>query len=306
MKSNQSNYPGYYRMKSIDTDDIHMVSAIITTHNRLALLKRAVKSVEEQTYPAIELIVVDDASTDGTKEWCESQAFKYIRITKEESRGGNYARNLGAKNSNGEYLSFLDDDDYWLPNKTESQIALLNIHPESVIYCWRTYEIYKNGKLNCRKSEVYQPNLQGDISESCLLSPCVTSTSTLLIPKDIFWSIGGWDEDQCFWQDNDLIVRLAQKVKFWYVDKELVIYTINQKDKKRLSNKYYEWRNAAKRFYAKHALLYSKLSFRKRLHVKQLYLMDASIRASSNGMRIKWFLLAVSGRIIKYMLPKFN
>lgn len=66
-----------------------LVSAIITTHNRLPLLQRAIESVKQQTYPNIELIVVDDASTDGTCEFCKAQDFVFVHIPKERSRGGN-------------------------------------------------------------------------------------------------------------------------------------------------------------------------------------------------------------------------
>ena len=77
-----------------------LVSAIITTHNRVELLKRAIDSVFSQTYKTVECIVVDDASEDGTREYCETQKnIKYIIISKEESKGGNYARNLGVKNA---------------------------------------------------------------------------------------------------------------------------------------------------------------------------------------------------------------
>lgn len=65
-----------------------LVSAIITTHNRLPLLQRAIESVKQQTYPNIELIVVDDASTDGTCEFCKAQDFVFVHIPKERSRGG--------------------------------------------------------------------------------------------------------------------------------------------------------------------------------------------------------------------------
>lgn len=98
-----------------------LVSAIITTHNRLSLLKRAVESALSQTYKNIEVIVVDDASTDGTPEYCNELPLRYIYIPKEESRGGNHARNLGILAAKGEYVAFLDDDDYWLPRKSRSK-----------------------------------------------------------------------------------------------------------------------------------------------------------------------------------------
>lgn len=83
------------------------VSAIITTHNREGLLKRAIESVLNQTYKNLECIVVDDNSTDNTREVCNQFPVNYIYIPKEETRGGNYARNLGIKAASGDYCAFL-------------------------------------------------------------------------------------------------------------------------------------------------------------------------------------------------------
>ena len=85
-----------------------LVSAIITTHNRCELLVRAIESVLSQTYSELECIVVDDASEDETPEVCKRYPVIYIQIPKEESRGGNYARNLGIKASKGAYCAFLE------------------------------------------------------------------------------------------------------------------------------------------------------------------------------------------------------
>ena len=93
---------------------IKLVSAIITTHNRAELLTRAIESVLGQTYQEMEVIVVDDASTDNTSDVCAKYPIKYIYIPEAESQGGNYARNLGIRAAKGEYCAFLDDDDYWL------------------------------------------------------------------------------------------------------------------------------------------------------------------------------------------------
>ena len=92
-----------------------MVSAIVTTHNRRKLVKKAIDSVLSQTYKQIECIVVDDAGTDDTsvflKEYIEKGLIQYIYIPREKSKGGNHARNQGIKASKGEYIAFLDDDD---------------------------------------------------------------------------------------------------------------------------------------------------------------------------------------------------
>jgi glycosyltransferase involved in cell wall biosynthesis len=101
------------------------------------LLQRAIDSVKGQTYQPIELIVVDDWSSDGTKEFCEQQDFKYIHIPQSESKGGNYARNLGIKNAQGEYIAFLDDDDSWLPEKIEKQVRLLLDKQCGLVFLWQ-------------------------------------------------------------------------------------------------------------------------------------------------------------------------
>ena len=103
-----------------------IVSVVITTKNRKDLLLRAINSVRNQTYKEIEIIVVDDASTDGTREICENMDdLVYVYIPLNESKGGNYARNLGIKTANGEYIAFLDDDDYWEVSKIQKQTLLL-------------------------------------------------------------------------------------------------------------------------------------------------------------------------------------
>ena len=136
---------------SINTGENILVSAIIVTHNRLPLLKRAVKSVENQTYDNIELIVVDDASDDGTNIYGDElikRGYKYLYIDKEHSKGGNHARNVGIKNSTGEYIALLDDDDYWKSYKTEKQVNYLNEHPEyGMVYSGLDFD-YQNKLYN--------------------------------------------------------------------------------------------------------------------------------------------------------------
>ena len=126
-----------------------LVSAVITTHNRKDLLKRAIDSVFTQTYQPIELIVVDDASDDGTRdEFGANAKFQYIYVPQRESKGGNYARNLGIKASKGKYCAFLDDDDYWLPTKIEKQVQLIEQRNCDLVYCGRRNELV--GKSDVR------------------------------------------------------------------------------------------------------------------------------------------------------------
>ena len=106
-----------------------MVSVIIPTFNRAYLLGRAVESVLSQTYNNYEIIVVDDGSDDGTGEIIESFN-KRVRFFRIPHSGVSKARNTGIEKAKGDWISFLDSDDYWLPQKLEKQMTYLNANPE--------------------------------------------------------------------------------------------------------------------------------------------------------------------------------
>lgn len=259
-----------------------LVSAVITTHNRKNLLERAVNSVYSQTYRNIELIVVDDGSTDDTEEWCKTQQFTYIRIPLGESKGGNYARNLGIKKAKGKYVAFLDDDDYWLPEKTTKQVAMLEHTGNELVHCWRYLEIVnKNGNSNmelCKLSSHHAGQLQKRI-----LYQITCLTSAILVNRMALLEIGGYDENLMFWQDYELTIRLAQRKSFDIVSEPLLAYRINAFDTGRLTNKYEGWKKAVKYIYNKHAVLYDNLNFLSKFRVKLLFWRDSASRAKACG-----------------------
>lgn len=260
-----------------------LVSAIITTHNRKNLLCRAISSVFSQTYSPIELIVVDDHSDDETSTVCKDSRITYIYIPKEESKGGNYARNLGVKASNGEYCAFLDDDDYWLPTKIEKQVAIIEKNDCELVHCGCRKEYVE--QVGTRYSEVLpHPLYSGDLSRRILYTIC-TTTSCILVKRKALFDIGLFDEDLKFWQEYELTIRLAQRKPFYFVDEALLVYRVDTQDKNRLTNKYYEWCKATKYIRQKHAVLYSKLNFKEQLKVKDLIWRDAVDRCKSSGLQ---------------------
>ena len=98
------------------------VSVVIPTHNQAKLLPLAVGTVLEQTFPNFEIIIVDDASTDNTKEMVQGFKDTRIKFLHRDIRGGDaVARNLGILNSKGEYIAVMDDDDEWAPEKLEQK-----------------------------------------------------------------------------------------------------------------------------------------------------------------------------------------
>lgn len=281
-----------------------LVTAIITTHNRLLLLKRAIDSVFAQTYSNIELIVVDDASTDGTSEYCTQLPLRYIFISKEESKGGNYARNQGIRAAKGKYVAFLDDDDYWLPSKIEKQVALIESKDCELVHCGRRLEIVgKDGKTTYR-SILPTPLHGGDMHRRVLWTICTTTTN-MLIKRQALLDIELFDENLRFWQEYELTIRMAQRKPFCFVNEPLSVYRVDTRDKNRLTNKYEEWKEAVAYIHKKHAALYAKLNVTGRLRVRLLIMGDAVSRCKSSGLRRKavqlhvvWFVLSLPFRVL--------
>lgn len=263
-----------------------LVSAIITTKNRLHLLKRAIKSVYNQTYKNIEVIVVDDASHDGTEEWCSAQQFKYIRIPYEESKGGNHARNLGADNANGEYLAFLDDDDYWLKEKIKYQVKMLEESGNEVVHCWHKLEIIGEGNSVVIKNCPLSNNYYGKLSKRILYQITIL-TSAMMIKRNAFFEVGKFDEQCKYWQEYELTIRLAQRKPFDLVRNFQMVYRINTFDENRLTNKYNEWMDAVQYIYAKHRNLYSRLNIFQFVRTKVLFWRDKAMRLERVGLRIE-------------------
>ena len=123
-----------------------LVSVVIPTFNRSAVIIRAINSVFNQTFKDYELIIVDDGSSDDTYEslklFIDTKKIKYFR---QNNLGVSAARNLGVKNANGQFVAFLDSDDEWLPHKLNEQIKYLSNNPDiKIVY---SDEIWiRNGK----------------------------------------------------------------------------------------------------------------------------------------------------------------
>ena len=119
-----------------------LVSVIVPTRNRANLVARAIQSVLDQTYRHIECIIVDDGSSDETRQVVEEftdERLVYLRH--ETQRHASAARNTGIAYSRGELIAFLDDDDEWMSRKLEKQVELLlSLHEKvGMVYCWMDY-----------------------------------------------------------------------------------------------------------------------------------------------------------------------
>lgn len=202
------------------------VSVIIPTYNRGHVLGRAMRSVLAQTYEDLELIVVDDASTDNTQELVagiRDPRIKYIRH--DQNRGGAAARNTGINASEGEYIAFNDSDDEWLVEKLEKQVALLETTGNSVagVYCGYMRRvgdriIYLPGP-KCRDRNL-------SLITKLLFINCPIGTQTLVLKRRPLIEVGCFDERLPRRQDGELLLRLSLTYELEVIDEPLVIMYI--------------------------------------------------------------------------------
>lgn len=256
-----------------------LISVVITTHNRCDLLKKTIDSVLSQTYKNIEVVVVDDASDDDTRNLCSEygDTLSYIFIPENESKGGNHARNVGIERSKGDYVAFCDDDDIWLPEKLEKQYNLIVSSSVDLVYCGMfIHTITDDGET--METKILDPRNKGMIPQRILYEiPC--TTSTILLKRRVLDDVGLFDEHLKYWQEYDLMIRICQIYEIDYVDECLVVYLNNKKDKKRLTNNYFKWLDNLVFFMEKHKELYDKLNIFQIAMVRYMMAIDAELRA---------------------------
>lgn len=199
------------------------VSIVIPTYNRAELLKEAVKSLQNQTYGNIEIIIVDDCSVDGTEETVKSIGDSRITYLKHEvNKGGGEARNTGIRHASGEYIGFLDSDDQWEPDKLAKQMAVFQKQTDvGVVYTGM--KVYQGDYL---VKEVI-PKYQGGLLSKLIESNCIYTTSSILVKRPLLKEAGGFDSSLPSCQDWDLYIRLAQITRFGFVEDSSVLYYLH-------------------------------------------------------------------------------
>ena len=199
----------------------NLVSVVIPTYNREKTLEASIKSVEDQTYDDIEIIVVDDGSTDGTEALVqhlssEDTRIRYLKNSKAEGVSG--ARNTGIDAAVGEYIAFNDSDDYFRKVKIQKQIEQL----QNADFCSCRFNKAVNNKNYIVPSDTYtKDKISGNIY-SILLHDNLIGCPTLIVRHDFLDEVGGFDDDFPALEDYDLALRLAKNGKARFVDEVLL------------------------------------------------------------------------------------
>lgn len=200
------------------------VSIILPTYNRAYILGKAVESVLNQTYPYFELVIVDDGSTDNTKELLsqykdERIIYHYTKI----NQGAAAARNYGIEHSNYEYIAFEDSDDCWHKDKLEKQMALLSGSDSSYGFAYHkiAYDMGEHRYAILPSESVPFEKKKDDIYAQ-LLNDNLVDCPSLLVKRSCLDDVGLFDTSLRALEDYDLVLRLAKKYKAMFVNEVLL------------------------------------------------------------------------------------
>ena len=208
----------YLKFNNID----FKVSVIIPTYNRGNLIINSIKSVLNQTFRNLEVIVVDDGSTDNTEDEVNKitdKRIKYIKLS--SNRGGSNARNVGIKNATGQFISFQDSDDIFYPNKIEKQIK--NIINKNSIFDFCKINVIYNSTYSYLIPNARQENsiIKGEIFNELISRGNFISTQSMII-RTKYMKNHLFDIEMPRLQDYDVILGMIPKVKISYTNEILV------------------------------------------------------------------------------------
>ncbi len=190
-----------------------LVSVIMPTYNGERMIGEAIESVLAQDFRDLELIVVDDSSTDGTaaivhRYTADDPRVRYV-LQQPRTGGPGPARNVGLRAARGRYVAFLDHDDLWLPGKLALQAAYLDAHPETALYFTQMY-----AEEDGRRTVWPWDGLRYSYLE--LFRGDVIPILTVLVRRECVEAVGGFSDDIAMSEDYDLWLRLGQRYAFHF------------------------------------------------------------------------------------------
>ena len=207
------------------------VSVIISTYNRAHFICDAINSVLKQTFKDSEIIVVNNGSTDNTTEALEQYGSSIRCLCFQINQGRAEGKNAGIKAAQGEYIAFLDDDDIWLPNKLEKQVAYLDSCPDTGLVHAFTEVIDVQGRLlkdaTKKRLKFYRKALRLGYTYEGISRLCILFISTVMVRKKCLDQVGLLDPHTDGFEDWDFYLRFALKYRIGTILKPLVKFRVH-------------------------------------------------------------------------------
>jgi cellulose synthase/poly-beta-1,6-N-acetylglucosamine synthase-like glycosyltransferase len=200
-----------------------LISVIIPVYNGEKTIQETIESVLNQTFTDFELIIINDGSQDATLEIVERIQDPRLKVFSYPNAGQAASRNRGIFHVCGEYISFIDADDLWTPDKLEAQLKALQANPQAAVaYSWTNYIDEFSQPLPSQQGSYMTVN--GDVYAKLLLIDFIGSGSNPLIRRQALTEVGGFDESMTPSEDRDLWLRLAARYHFIAVRSPQVLY----------------------------------------------------------------------------------
>jgi glycosyltransferase involved in cell wall biosynthesis len=201
-----------------------LISVVIPAYNSEKTIQETIKSVLKQSFKNLELIVIDDGSKDSTFDIVSSFSDSRLRVFSYLNAGVSASRNRGLAKAAGEFISFLDADDLWTPDKLEAQLKALEANPQAAVaYSWTDY-IDELGQFLYPGNH---PTATGDVYSELLVNDFLENGSNPLIRREALRQVGGFDESLCGPEDWELFIRLAARYPFVVVPRSQVLYRMS-------------------------------------------------------------------------------
>jgi glycosyltransferase involved in cell wall biosynthesis len=205
-----------------------MISVVIPLYNKARHIGRAVNSVLDQSYRELEIVVVDDGSTDNGVEIVESLQDMRIRVSHQANAGVSAARNLGISECRADIVAFLDADDEWRPGFPDTIVRLSKTHPECGAYA-TAYDIVDDDgrRWSPRFNGVPEPPWEGILPNyfrSAMTGPVPVCASSVAVPKRVFSSVGLFAVGESFGEDVDLWARIALRFRIAFSSTSGAVY----------------------------------------------------------------------------------
>ncbi|HVN94226.1 MAG TPA: glycosyltransferase family 2 protein [Terracidiphilus sp.] len=210
-----------------------LVSVVIPTYNRTQKTFAAIDSVLGQSHSNVEVIIVDDGSTDGSEVAvedfvkCKAAAGNRVRFVSQPNRGASAARNAGIAKAAGEYIAFLDSDDTWLPTKLESQLKVIERFKSECAACVTDARLVNDSGMDCESFKWQGISFPDAIGIDRDATRALAATfrfwvSTLVVRASTLRQMGGFNENISFVEDRDILFRLSLVTSIGYVNKPLI------------------------------------------------------------------------------------
>jgi glycosyltransferase involved in cell wall biosynthesis len=203
-----------------------LVSVVIPVYNGERFLKESLESVFAQTFHDYEIVCVDDGSTDGTFALLQQYGAQ-VRVVQQANAGQSAARNAGVRQATGAFVAFLDQDDRWYPSKLAQQVAVLNAEPNVVLVHCNYDRMDGDGRVLVAGAALAEQASALASPLGRLIGEALVFPSAMIVRRDVFQRVGGFDPELRGFEDFDLIARLKQQGRFVLLNESGMAYRLH-------------------------------------------------------------------------------